>query len=106
MGHVGGTRWVGKTFQMESRVCEGWKLEAVVCVKTITSLVGGVTRASSTRAALPCQIMWFPDAMLGALELCPVNDTELVKMLTRRVTLGRFLQQKLEFRSSETQMEL
>ena len=65
MGHVGGTRWVGKTFQMESRVCEGRKLEAVVCVKTITSLVGGVTRASSTRAAVPCQITWFPDAMLG-----------------------------------------
>ena len=68
---------------MESRACEGRKLEAVVCVKTITSLVGGVTRASSTRAAVPCQITWFPDAMLGALELCPVNDTEPMKMLTR-----------------------
>ena len=85
-------RWVGKTFQMKSRVCEGRKSEAVVCVKTITSLVGGVTRASSTRAAVLCQITWSPDAMLGALELCPVNDTEPMKMLTRRVTLGRFLQ--------------
>lgn len=96
MGHVGGTRWVGKTSQMESRVCEGRKSEAVVCVKTITSLVGGVTRASSTRAAVPCQITWSPDPMLGALELCPVNDIEPMKMLTQRVTLGRFLQQKLE----------